>query len=135
MRKFSVILVLVLFILSVFLINFFGVKLGSFEEKVLVESVTLLNTKVNNDDLVYIRVNKADFHFGYKYVFEYEILPLNATNKTVSFGIIAPEEHEGITISNTGVLTYNVEQVIDIRIIVRTLDGSNKNDNTWLLFR
>ena len=132
MKKSVIILIALIYVASIALVGFFGLKFKIFEEIVYPTGVELLN-----DDLVDLREDlgldeDAELLFDYytyatkkdgvyKYQIEYKLLPENTTDTTVYYSY--DEEaaaNAGITVDEFGVVTFTQQGALTIQLIPKT---------------
>lgn len=129
MKKSVVILIALIYIASIALVGFFGLKFKIFEEIIYPTGVELLN-----DDLVDLReslglADDAELLFDYyayatkidgvyKYQLEYKLLPENATDTTVLFTYDKEAaDKAGTTVDEYGVITFTQQGALTIQLI------------------
>lgn len=136
MKKSVVILIALIYIASIALVGFFGLKFKIFEEIVYPTGIEILN-----DDLIDAREEfgldeDADVLFDYftyatkidgvyKYQLEYKLLPENATDTTVLFNYDKDAaEKAGITVDQYGVVTFTQPGALTIQLIPKSNGNS-----------
>ena len=129
MKKSVVILIALIFIASVVCVSFFGLKFKTFNEIVYVQSIEILDENLKTDDqgekyVVIYPDEKGERRFK----IDYHVYPDNATNTEVDF---AYEEREGVTVDEYGVVTFEGQGLIKVKIIAK--DGSNAEDSLLII--
>lgn len=126
MNKKIVSLILVVFcMISVVVLSVFG-KVPEDTTRIAVESISFVDLnqedglcKVNNQGEKIISIAKGVKEYKLNYI----INPSDATDKSVTFKIVAGDEHA--TITNDGVITFEDEFTIVVKIF------SNPSDLKW----
>jgi hypothetical protein len=87
MKKSVIILIAIIYVASIALVSFFGLKFKVFEEVVPVESVEILdeNLKPGNENFDFYTVIELDSEGKGRYQIKYRVHPDNATNQEVDF--------------------------------------------------
>ena len=122
MKKSVVILIAVIYVASIAIVTFFGLKHNTFFEDIKVTDVTVTNEGV--------RYTKA----GEKYIvlapgettfqIEYTVTPENAVNQKVAF--IYDEQSPIATVDDNGLVTFNT--IGSIIVYVTATDGNGAFD-------
>lgn len=126
MKKSVVILIAVIYVSSIIVVTFFGLKHNTFFNDIKVAQV-----EITNDDVKYTRD-------GQKYVvlppgentyqIEYSVSPSDAVNKEVKF-IIEEESKSKVTVDENGLVTFNESVTIfSVVVYVRSTDGNGAYD-------
>ena len=126
MKKSVIILIFIIYIASIVFINFFGLKILSFEENIYATSVECINSdmKVSSDGTY--KFVGLKYTTELTYTIEHKVYPENATNNKVEY---IYDKTANISIDqNTGIVTFKKPTNIreDHIITIRTLDGTNK---------
>ncbi len=138
MKKSVIIIIALIYIASIALVGFFGLKFKVFEEVVYVNSIELLNDDIldapegmeNFDCYVVIA---PDENGNRKYQIEYRVFPDNASNKGVIFSYDkASAEEAGITVDEFGVVTFTKQGAITITLI--PADGGDAASKRLAIF-
>lgn len=124
MKKSTIILIVIVFAVSVFVVGIFGVRSVPYNERIYVTSITPTAITLSNDAVTKFEYNEKGYYEvdvpyedGVVVVIDYEINPINATNKTLDISIDnlnknsdAVIENGGIKFNNSGVVkvTYRV---------------------------
>ena len=121
MKKSVIILIALIYIVSVALVSFFGLKAKVFDPIVYTESVELLNTglKTNAQGGNYVVID-PDENGERKYQLLYRVHPDNATEDGVLFSY--DKDLSFVTIDEDGVVTFTRKGVVVVEIIAK--DGS-----------
>ena len=122
MKKSVIILIAVIYIASIALVTFFGLKHNTFFEDKKVTSVSIVNEgiKYTRDGEKYIVIPLGDTTFQ----IEYEVGPEDASNKNVTF--VADEQSTIATVDQNGLVTFNKNG--SIILYVMASDGSGCSD-------
>ncbi len=105
MKKSVVILIALIFIASVVLVSFLGLKDKVFNPIVYVESIELLeeNLKYNDQGKPYV-VIRPDENGVRQYQIKYRVHPDNATDSSVTFAY--DNQNTSVTVDENGVVTF-----------------------------
>ncbi|MCM1289744.1 MAG: hypothetical protein NC132_04460 [Corallococcus sp.] len=154
MKKSTVLILLIVFVLSVVIVGIFGMKIMSYNVKVYIDRIVPTQVVLNDgNNTVYtyypdgsdaknqIRVHPSQpntyyvfvpYEDGLTVVADYEILPNDATNRNLKIVISYDSKGgvvgEGGDQSNSASLRNNVitfKQKADIVVTFRSTDGSN----------
>ena len=124
MKKSVVILIGVIYILSIAVVSFMGLKIDTFEETVYVEKIEITNEgvkKTPTGDLYIVVPFDHDSDEGTVFQLEWRVYPDDATIDTVKF--IYDETITYATVSAWGaVMFYKAETSISVTIA--SIDGS-----------
>lgn len=118
MKKSTIILIVLVFAVSIFVVGIFGVRSVPYNERIYVTSITPTAVTLSNDAVVKFEYNEKGYYEvdvpyeeGLVVVIDYEINPVNATNKTLDIAIDnlnknsdAVRENGGIKFNNSGVV-------------------------------
>lgn len=132
MKKSVFIVIAIVFVISVALVNFLGVKPKDFNVVVYVNSISFVdeNIKVNEKGEKSISLS-PDENGERKYQIQYLINPENASNKGVRFGY---DSSNGLaTIDENGLVTFTKKGTIIVTIT--PADGSNCSDTLTIRFK
>lgn len=121
MKKSVIILIALIYIVSVALVSFFGLKAKVFNPVIYTESVELLNEglKTNDEGGKYVVV-RPDENGERKYQLLYRVHPDNATESGVIFSY--DKDLTYVSIDEDGVVTFTGKGVVVVEIIAK--DGS-----------
>ena len=121
MKKSVVILIAIIYVASIALVTFFGLKHNTFFDDVLVEEVRITNEgiKYTKDGLKYVVILTGEN----QYQIEYTVLPENAVNKDVTF----IGESSSATVDENGLVTFT-NNIGSIIVYVYSQDGSGVFD-------
>ena len=105
MKKSVIILITLIYVLSIALVSFFGLKAKTFNEIVYTTGIELLdeNIKQNAEGEKYIVIHK-DENGEYKYQLKYRVHPDNATNSDVTYSY--DTELSYVSVDEDGVVTF-----------------------------
>ena len=117
MKKSVVILIAIIYVASIALVTFFGLKHNTFFDDILVEEVKITNEgiKYTKDGLKYAVLLNGET----QYQIEYTVLPENAVNKDVTF----IGESSSATVDENGLVTFT-NNIGSIIVYVYSQDGS-----------
>ena len=122
MKKSVVILIAIIYIASIALVSFFGLKFKVFEEIIPVESVEILNEGLKENEMwgKYVTIT-PDENGEWNYQILYRVYPDNATNNKVDFNY--DEQNKVATVDEFGVVHFTSPGMIKVTLI--PLDGSD----------
>ena len=130
MKKSVIILIAIIYVASIALVSFFGLKFKVFEEVVPVESVKILdeNLKPGNENFDYYTVIELDADGKGRYQIQYRVYPDNATNQEVDF-ILTPmnsgDSSVPATIDENGVVQFDRQGAVIVSVIARDATGKD----------
>ena len=134
MKKSVIILIAVIYVASIALVSFFGLKFKTYDEKVYVEKIEITNTdgiKYKDDGSKYV-VIRPDANGELKYKIEYVVTPDNATEAIPSFRSDPSITYVSID-EETGVVTFDKSKMpsrgvgaVEITLVPK--DGSDTSD-------
>ena len=113
MKKSVVILIAIIYISSIALVSFFGLRHKTFNEIVYVERVEILNENYSIDDNgeKYITVRDSN-----QFQLEWRVYPDNATNKEVDF--VYDTTNTKFTVDENGIVTCSTGKgAITVQIV------------------
>lgn len=122
MKKSVVILIAVIYVASIAVVTFFGLKHNTFFEDVKVTDVTIVNEGIrytqNGEKYIVLTPGNSTFQI------EYTVAPDDAVNKEVSF--IYDEQNTIATVDKNGLVTFNT--IGSIIVYVIATDGNGASD-------
>ena len=125
MKKSVVILILVIYLVSVALVSFFGLQYKTFDEVIYTESIEFLNDDIKTleeDGSLYAVVRKDESTGLWTYQIKYRVYPDNATNSEVEY--IYDTQTPGVTLDpETGVVTFDRKGALTVTI--KPKDGTD----------
>lgn len=130
MKKSVIILIAIIYVASIALVSFFGLKFKVFEEVVPVESVEILdeNLKPGNENFDFYTVIELDSEGKGRYQIKYRVHPDNATNQEVDF-ILTPmnsgDSSVPATIDENGVVQFDRQGAVIVSVIARDATGED----------
>ena len=130
MKKSVIILIAIIYVASIALVSFFGLKFKVFEEVVPVESVEILdeNLKPGNENFDYYTVIELDSEGKGRYQIKYRVHPDNATNQEIDF-ILTPmnsgDSSVPATIDENGVVQFDRQGAVIVSVIARDATGED----------
>ena len=133
MKKSVVILIAIIYIASIPLVNFLGLKDKQYAIEVDVQELVLLNedVKVNSQNMKWAEAKDEDGDGVWEYQLEWQVLPENATDKKVTFtntsakkDVEIDPETGLVTFKSRGVATVKIEAVgssgISLELMIKT---------------
>lgn len=126
MKKSVILLIFVIYVASIVIIGFFGVKIGSYNPTIYVSSIEILNEelKINSNNEKYIVIYFEEFddlNDNPNYVqLQTKVWPENATYRNVDY-IYSESEKVSVTAIGTVVFT----QPTTVTIYITSQDGTN----------
>lgn len=124
MKKSVVILILVIYLVSVALVSFFGLQYKTFDEVIYTEKIEFLNDdiKTADDGTLYAMAQKDETTGKWTYQIKYRVYPDNATNSAVEY--IYDIQKTGVTVdTDTGVITFDRKGALTVTI--KPKDGTD----------
>ena len=123
MKKSVVVLIAVIYVTSVALVSFFGLKAKMYIDKVYVESIEILDPdgriKIDEEGNPYVTI-VPDENGERKYQIQYRVYPDNASSKEVSFNY--DKQNTNVTIDENGVVTFKKKG--SVIVYIKATDGS-----------
>ena len=163
MKKSTVLILLIVFVLSVVIVGIFGMKIMSYNVKVYIKEIVptqvVLNDNNNTiytyypngsdspnqiredekqENTYYIRVS---YYEGLTLIVDYEVIPNDASNRDLKITITYDSKVgalEGVYESNSVSLKNNIitfKEKANVEITFRSTDGSNKVMKLWVYMR
>ena len=122
MKKSVVVLIGLIYVASIALVSFFGLKFKVFEEVIPVESIELLNEGLKHNDIwgEYVVIH-PDEKGEWRYQIKWRVHPDEATDNSVSFSY--DHQNTCATIDEFGVVTFTEPGMISVTLI--PMDGSD----------
>lgn len=124
MKKSVVILILVIYLVSVALVSFFGLQYKTFDEIIYTEKIEFLNDdiKAMDDGSLYAVVKQDESTGLWVYQIKYRVYPDNATDSEVEY--IYDTQKPGVTVdTTTGVVTF--EERGALKVTIKPKDGTD----------
>ena len=149
MKKSVIILIAVIYVAAIAIVSFFGMDFEMFEQVIYVEEVKLKNegldfsnkstpewkkwnTKIYPLDS-YVDDGQIVFEFAYQ--LEVEVLPKDATDKTVKYTVSSVKDGVTVDITPDGLVTITSKSNTSVTILITPNDGSNTMTSiTFLCF-
>lgn len=136
MKKAVPLIVFIIFIGSIAIVGFFGMKIAFVEESIYVREVRFINQEIiaeGDRRVVYLYYTPVNGYFEYQ--LQWEVLDDNATNKNVRFVYDTTQENIEIVCSNTvnGLVRFSARKGLTIRIIPDD-GGGGKEDEIEIIF-
>lgn len=135
MKKSVIILIALIYVLSIALVSFFGLKAKDFHEIVYTNGIELLNENIKIDketgepyDVVY-----PDANGEWKYQLKYRVHPDNATDNSVTFSM-DEQAKSYATIDENGIVTLTRANR-SVTITIQANDGSGAKASITLTSR
>ena len=135
-KKSTALIILVVFVVSIVYVSFFGLKINSYEDVIYVDKVECLNsdfrTQEDGTNLLAFRLDSSE-HYNeddgyFYYQLEWRVYPDNSTNKSVTF--VYDDANEDFSISPRGIIKAKGKRACTISIVA---DGGN-NKKIEILF-
>ena len=129
MKKSVIILIALIYISSIALVSFFGLRHKTFNEIIYVENIEILNENYNLDanGEKYVTVRDSN-----QFQIEWRVYPDNATEKGVDF--VYDTTNSKFTVDDNGVVTCSTGRgAITVQIVAK--DGSGVKDKILINFR
>ncbi len=136
MKKSVILLILVVYIASLCIVGFFGIKLRIYDEVVKVEKIecvtqseSIIKTE-GNPDLAFLFNDGIEYYAGYFYseglsvTLAFSVYPDNATNKNIEFIADASTQYS-LRDNGDNSITITFNQKASIVLIVRAEDSNN----------
>ncbi len=122
MKKSVVVLIAIIYIASIAIVTFFGLKHNTFFNDVSVSEITIVNEGIRytRDGQKYIVIPQGDTTFQ----IEYTVSPEDAVNKNVEF--IYDEQSTIASVDSNGLVTFN--KIGSITVTVTASDGNGASD-------
>ena len=122
MKKSVIVLISIIYIASIAIVTFFGLKHNTFFDDVSVAQITIVNEGIRytRDGQKYIVIPQGDNTFQ----IEYTISPEDAVNKNVEF--IYDEQSTIASVDSNGLVTFN--KIGSITVTVTASDGNGASD-------
>ena len=131
MKKSVVILIAIIYVASIAVVSFFGLKYKVFEEEIFVEEIRILNDGLKEHEewgkYVVIRKNENG---EWLYQIECRVYPDDATNKKVKF---AYDHQSKATVTDDGIVTFSEPDMVTVEIV--PLDGSDVSAKITIIAR
>ena len=131
MKKSVIILIAIIYIASIAVVSFFGLKYKVFEEEIFVEEIRILNEglKENEEWGKYVVIRKNE-NGEWRYQIQCRVLPDDATNKKVKF---AYDHQSKATVTDDGIVTFSEPDMVTVEIV--PLDGSDVSAKITIIAR
>lgn len=130
MKKSVIILIGIIYLASIALVSFFGLKFKVFEEIIPVERVEILDDtlKPGNENFDFYKVIELDSDGKGRYQIKYRVYPDNATNQEVDF-ILTPmnsgDDSVPATIDENGVVIFEKQGAVIVSVVARDSTGED----------
>ncbi|MBE5731233.1 MAG: hypothetical protein E7350_04725 [Clostridiales bacterium] len=141
MKKYIILAILAIYILSIAVVGFFGMKTAVYNEIKYVTEIQLIDSKDGDYTVIYDEEDNRDnialsYTDGLRFQLYYEVTPLDATNTAVTFDFELDEYSDYIQISSTGVVTVlpGDYEYITVYGKIRAQDGSRASSRTICIF-
>ncbi len=123
MKKSVAILIGIIYVVSIVVVGFFGLKIKGFDTTTYVTEVTFIGNELDemDDGTKFVEITYSETH---TYQLKWRVSPDDATHPEVSFGY---DETTNVgEVSQDGLVTFYRPGVISVYI--HSTDGSSKND-------
>lgn len=123
MKKSVAILIGIIYVVSIVVVGFFGLKIKGFDTTTYVTEVTFIGNEIEEmeDGTKYVTIEYNNTH---TYQLKWRVTPDDATHPEVRFGY--DETTDVGNVSQEGLVTFYKPGVISVYI--HSTDGSSKND-------
>ena len=138
MKKSVIILIGIIYLASIALVRFFGLKFKVFEEIIPVERVEILDDtlKPGNENFDFYKVIELDSDGKGRYQIKYRVYPDNATNQEVDF-ILTPmnsgDDSVPATIDENGVVIFEKQGAVIVSVVARDSTGEDSEVSIALM--
>ena len=138
MKKSVIILIGIIYLASIALVSFFGLKFKVFEEIIPVERVEILDDtlKPGNENFDFYKVIELDSDGKGRYQIKYRVYPDNATNQEVDF-ILTPmnsgDDSVPATIDENGVVIFEKQGAVIVSVVARDSTGEDSEVSIALM--
>ncbi|MFA6860564.1 MAG: hypothetical protein WCR30_04175 [Clostridia bacterium] len=133
MKKSVALIVLAIYILSIVIVGFFGMKVSFFEERIYASQIVCINDELSvmpDGRKTIVMYFTPDENGEHKYQLAWRVLPDIATNKEVKFYYTDTGK---FSVSDKGVVTFFINTTATIQIVAQ--DGSNKKEEIQFILR
>ena len=122
MKKSVVILIGIIYVASIALVSFFGLKFKVFDEIIPVESIELLNEGLKENETWgnYVVIS-PDESGEWRYQIKWRVHPDNASDNSVSFSY--DKQNDAATVNELGLVTFTKPGICEVTLIPK--DGSD----------
>ena len=122
MKKSTILIIMVVFLMSIFVVGVFGMKSVPYNEITYVEMIVPTQVTLSNGTVVEIQVNAdGDYYVYVPYeeklvvIIDYEIIPNDATTRTLDVQIEKPNKNSDAEILDNGGILLNDKGIIIVR--------------------
>ncbi len=153
MRKVTILMIGIIYVVSIFVIAFFGMKAKVFDEVIKVTEIQCVNetddnvTVTENGGKKYLRLNFTTpgklnddgVPVGTYLYIEIRVLPDNATNKDIVFVYDQANPPSGVTFvkdengKEMRILLF--ERPVTFPLEIRSVDGTSISEEIWVIVR
>lgn len=138
MKKSTVLIVIITFVLSVVIVGIFGMQMMSYDTKIYVQRLTPTQLITSTGETAEIRKTKnasgeeieGDYYARITFKedivvnIDYELTPADATDKNVTVTIIDNVSEDVVTLNGMNIIVH--EYISSIRLVYRSTDGNGK---------
>ena len=139
MKKSTILIILVVFAASVFVVGFLGIENVPYKEIIYVKEITPTHVYFGRQaEEAEIKTNKNGYYVNFPYeegitiVIDYEITPNDATNRKISIEIKNLNTDSDATVENSGAITLHNSG--PVRITYRATDSASGPTMVFYLF-
>ena len=133
MKKSVVVLIGIIYIASIALVSFYGLKYKVFQEEIYVERLELLNDDIKPaggrlEGVDYYTTVSPDENGERRYQIKYRVFPDNATDQSVDFHLVpttSDGEVSGVSIDKNGVVIFDGENVNSVIVQIIAKNASS----------
>jgi len=125
MKKSVIVLIFIIYIASIVFINFFGMKIMSYETNIYAERIECINSDMTlskDGSYKYIILNYAS---NPTYTIQHKIYPENVTINKVEY--VYDQDNNFASIDSNGNITFsNITEPTMLSVIIKTTDNTNR---------
>lgn len=120
MKKSVVILIGLIYVASILVVTFFGLKHNTFFDDIVVENVEIINEGIRytRDGQKYIVISPGETTFQ----IEYKVTPEDAVNKNVSF--VIDSQNSIATVDENGLVTFSDIGSVIVYVVADDTSGA-----------
>lgn len=124
MKKSTIIIIILIYLASIVIINFFGMAIFSYDEVIYATKVECINQDMqpNSEGIKQVILNYSD---GLTYRIEHKVYPENVSTKEITY--IYDTNNKYLTINENGFASFNKpsRKISSFDIRLKTIDGTN----------
>ena len=121
MKKSTILIIMVVFLMSIFVVGVFGMKSVPYNEITYVEKIVPTQVTLDNGTVVEIQQNEKGYYVYVPYkekrvvMIDYEIVPNDATNRKLEVTIEKANKNSDAEILDNGGIQLNDKGIIIVR--------------------